>query len=90
MPVYHHQRLLDSHPDWTKLWGQASGARFEFQSEGGEMITASQIAGLRTAASDYEKTEQLKAKLDVLRRERRPFYLTKADFDEILRWKLGG
>jgi len=54
------------------------------------MITASQIAGLRTAASDYEKTEQLKAKLDVLRRERRPFYLTKADFDEILRWKLGG
>lgn len=54
-----------------------------------EMITASQIAPLRTDSIDYEETEQLKAELARLRRERQPLYLTAAEFEKILRWKLG-
>ena len=53
------------------------------------MITAAQIAPLRTAATDYEETKRLKAKLARVRRERQPLYLTGAEFEEILRWKLG-
>ena len=53
------------------------------------MITAAQIAPLRTAAIDYEKTKRLKEKLARVRRERQPLYLTKAEFEEILQWKLG-
>jgi hypothetical protein len=53
------------------------------------MITAAQIAPLRTASIDYEETERLKAKLAQVRRERQPLYLTAAEFEEILQWKLG-
>jgi len=54
------------------------------------MITASQITSLRTTSIDFDETEQLKSKLAQLRRERQDFFLTKAEFDEILRWKLRG
>lgn len=54
------------------------------------MIAASQIAGLKTASIDFDETEQLISKLAQLRRERKDFFLTKAEFDEILRWKLRG
>ncbi|MCD6290720.1 MAG: hypothetical protein J7M34_09485 [Anaerolineae bacterium] len=54
------------------------------------MITAEQIAPFRTSSEDYDHTEHLKARFAQLRRERQPFYLTGAEFDEILRWKLGG
>jgi len=53
------------------------------------MITASQIAPLRTAAIDYADTQQLVEELAQLRRERQPFYLTAPDFERILQWKLG-
>jgi len=53
------------------------------------MITAAQIAPLRAASIDYEETEQLKAKLAQVRRERQPLYLTATEFEEILQWKLG-
>lgn len=56
----------------------------------GEMITPSRIAPYRTSSNDYELTERLKGKFLRLRRERRPFYLTSSEFDEILRWKLRG
>jgi len=60
-----------------------------FQSnEGLTMIEASQIADLRYASDDYEQTERLKTKLKRLRKERRPFFLTADEFDEILHWKL--
>ncbi len=52
------------------------------------MITAAQIRDLREAASGFEKTKLLKEKLAKLREERRPFFLTADEFDEILRWKL--
>lgn len=54
------------------------------------MITVSQIAGLRTSSDDFERTEQLKHKFARLRHMRRPFFLTAAEFDEILEWKLRG
>jgi hypothetical protein len=53
------------------------------------MITAAQIAPLRTAAVDYEETRRLKEKLARVRRERQPLYLTAAEFEETLQWKLG-
>ena len=52
------------------------------------MITASQIAHLRTSSDDFSEPERLKAKFAQLRAERRPFFLTKTEFDEILKWKL--
>lgn len=52
------------------------------------MIKASQIADLRYASDDFGYTAQLKAKFKRLREERRPFFLTMDDFDEILHWKL--
>ena len=54
------------------------------------MVTASQIAHLRTASPDYAKTEQLKARFARLRQERSPFFLDTDDFEAILRWKLRG
>lgn len=54
------------------------------------MITASQIANLRTASRDYAETERLKERFARVRRERNPLYLTKEDFEKILRWKLAG
>ena len=53
------------------------------------MITAAQIAPLRAAPVDYEKTKRLKEKLARVRRERQPLYLTDAEFEEVLQWKLG-
>jgi hypothetical protein len=53
------------------------------------MITAAKIAPLRNQQIDLAYTEQLKAKLAQLRRERQPLYLTATEFEEILRWKLG-
>lgn len=50
------------------------------------MITASQIAHLRTSSDD--KAERLKTQFAQLRAERRPFFLTAAEFEEILKWKL--
>lgn len=52
------------------------------------MMTASQLAGLRTASIDYEETQRLKEKLRRLKTQRQPFYLTGDEFDEILKWKL--
>lgn len=52
------------------------------------MITVAQITSVSLAGSDYDEAERLKAKFAQLRRERRPFYLTKSEFDEILKWKL--
>jgi hypothetical protein len=52
------------------------------------VITAKEIKPLYKQAVDYAETEQLKTKLARLRRERQPLYLTAAEFDEILRWKL--
>jgi thermostable 8-oxoguanine DNA glycosylase len=52
------------------------------------MITASQIAHLRTSSLSFNETEKLKAKITQLRAERRPFFLTATEFDEILKWKL--
>lgn len=53
------------------------------------MITPQEIAAVLKQGADYEWTERLKAKLAKLRLERRPFYLTASEFDEILHWKLG-
>ncbi len=52
------------------------------------MITASQLKPLRGQAPDIAETERLKSKLATLRTERKPFFLTASEFDEILRWKL--
>ncbi|MGD0766489.1 MAG: hypothetical protein ABR978_09340 [Dehalococcoidia bacterium] len=51
------------------------------------MITAAQIR--RSVTKDAE-TESLKERLAHLRAQRCPFFLNKADFEEILRWKLRG
>lgn len=53
------------------------------------MITAAQIAPLHRQEIDFDETEQLKAKLALLHRERQPLHLTATEFEEILRWKLG-
>lgn len=54
------------------------------------MITASQISNLRVLESDdYNEAERLKREFTKLRTRRCPFFLTKDEFDEILRWKLG-
>ncbi len=44
----------------------------------------------RTTSDDYTLTEHLKSQFARLRRKRQPFYLTSAEFDEILQWKLRG
>ncbi len=54
------------------------------------MITASQLVRYRRSSEDYEWTERLKERFRRLRRERNPFYLTRSELDEILRWKLRG
>lgn len=53
------------------------------------MVTLAQIEPLRFAAVDHQDTERLKAKLARLRAEREPLFLTRAEFEEILHWKLG-
>ena len=52
------------------------------------MITADQIRPFRYASYDYDETVALKKKLADLRQTRTPFYLTKLEFEEVLRWKL--
>ena len=52
------------------------------------MITASDIANLRTASPDYKKTEELKAWLRDIRAQRHPFYLEGAEVNRIFHWKL--
>ncbi len=52
------------------------------------MITAAQIRPLYQEAVGDEKTAQLKAKLARIRQERKPLYLTAAEFEDILEWKL--
>jgi hypothetical protein len=52
------------------------------------MITAAQIASIPREGPDFEDTERLKAKLAEIHRERHPLYLTAAEFEEILKWKL--
>jgi len=52
------------------------------------MITASQIIPYHNIAVDIENTLELKRKLAQLRHERNPLYLTAAELEEILEWKL--
>jgi thermostable 8-oxoguanine DNA glycosylase len=55
------------------------------------MITAAQISPFyKKASENYAAAESLKARLAQLLKERQPFYLTSAEFEEILRWKLRG
>lgn len=54
------------------------------------MITPEQLIPYRTSSDDYPLTEELKSQFSRLRRERQPFYLTEAEFDQILHWKLRG
>jgi hypothetical protein len=54
------------------------------------MITASQIQDLRREDSVYQGTSDLINRIAELKRERRPFFLTACDFDDILKWKLKG
>ncbi len=54
------------------------------------MITAEQLIPYRTVSIDYAATERLKAVYHRLRSERQPLYLTAAEFDAILHWKLRG
>jgi hypothetical protein len=54
------------------------------------VIQAADIEKLRKEAIDYQETEQLKADLQRLRKEREPFYLTGRDLDPIFEWKLRG
>lgn len=52
------------------------------------MITATEIAALRSRATDFGETAELKARLAELRRQRQPLCLTASEFEEILHWKL--
>ncbi len=53
------------------------------------MITAAQLASHRIAPVDYADTQELLARFARVRAERRPLYLTAAEFEDIPRWKLG-
>ncbi|WP_322489612.1 hypothetical protein [Chloroflexus sp.] len=57
---------------------------------GAAMITAEQLIPYRTTSIDYTETDRLKEVYTRLRSERCPFYLTAAEFDAILSWKLHG
>lgn len=52
------------------------------------MITANQIAHLRTASEDYPLTEDVKAELQAVRERRQPFYLTAKELERVFEWKL--
>lgn len=54
------------------------------------MVEASVLVPYRNGPEDYADTEELKGKLKRLRAERKPFYLSASELDEILRWKLRG
>jgi thermostable 8-oxoguanine DNA glycosylase len=53
-----------------------------------KMITAEQIASVSLSGSDYDETERLKAEFARLRHTRQPLYLTRSEFEKILKWKL--
>jgi hypothetical protein len=53
------------------------------------MITARAIRNLRTASSDNEETDAIKALMNKRRQDPSGLYLTFDDFNRILRWKLG-
>ena len=52
------------------------------------LITQQQIESLRTSSDDFCITQRLKSKFARLRVERCPFFLTAAEFNQILKWKL--
>ncbi len=52
------------------------------------MLTAHDIADMRTAAIDYKETEQIKARMAQLR-ACDPFELGREDLEAIFHWKLG-
>lgn len=52
------------------------------------MIRAEDLRGLKTAAPDYDKTEQLKRAFHLLRETRVPFYLEASEIEWIFKWKL--
>ena len=55
------------------------------------MITTAEIAAYyRNKSDNFDAAESLKSKLFQLRKGRQPFYLTKQELEEILRWKLRG
>ncbi|MEW6577896.1 MAG: hypothetical protein AB1435_01750 [Chloroflexota bacterium] len=55
------------------------------------MITAELIIPFRFSSDDYALTEQIKSHFAQVRQERHPSsYLTLAEFDEALHWKLRG
>lgn len=53
------------------------------------MIFATDVGPLRGLAPDGDTTEKLKRNFRRLRKNRRPFFLEAAEFDEVLHWKLG-
>jgi hypothetical protein len=55
------------------------------------MITADQIKSvvISDTDGDYKEAQRLKGMLRQLREQRNPLYLKEAEFDEILKWKLG-
>ena len=55
-----------------------------------EVIKASDIEHLRRKSDDFSETEELKAFLARLGRERSSLFLTATELDRILRWKLRG
>jgi len=57
---------------------------------GSLVVTAAQIASLRTASAEYAETAELREKFAQLRVARRPMLLTKTEFEDIVRWKLRG
>jgi len=52
------------------------------------MISAEILKPYKKSSDDYQKTEELKKRLRLLKNGRQPFYLTLSEFEEILRWKL--
>jgi len=49
-----------------------------------------QIQNLIEQTDDIQETKRLISKFKKLQEIRKPFFLTKEDFEEILEWKLGG
>ena len=53
------------------------------------MVSLDAIRSLRYSTVDHQETERLKAELRATLAQRQPMYLTLADLDPILEWKLG-
>jgi hypothetical protein len=54
------------------------------------VITAAQLRSLRDQGDDAREMARLRARFAQVRVARRPFLLTAAEFDDVLRWKLRG